>query len=158
MKRYLAYGSNLNIPQMLRRCPDARVIGTAVIPDYRLLFKGSRTGSYLTIEPAQGSSVPVAVWEVSEADEAALDRYEGYPSYYYKKYLSVPVQGPRGRLNVRGMVYIMTDKHLALPPTDAYYGIIEEGYERFHFDRRVLRQALDDAIYAHFCEYAKTHF
>ena len=38
---YIAYGSNLNIPQMRWRCPSARIIGTSEIPDYRLLFKGS---------------------------------------------------------------------------------------------------------------------
>ena len=57
---YIAYGSNLNIPQMRMRCPGARIIGTSVIEGYRLLFKGSRTGSYLTIEPQEGASVPVA--------------------------------------------------------------------------------------------------
>ena len=81
---YIAYGSNLNIPQMQMRCPGARVIGTAVIENYELLFKGSKTSSYLTIEPKAGASVPVAAWEVSEADEAALDRYEGFPDFYYK--------------------------------------------------------------------------
>lgn len=86
MKRYyIAYGSNLNIRQMRIRCPHARVIGTAVINDYELLFKGSRTGAYLTIEPKEESEVPVAVWEVTESDEAALDHYEGYPLFYYKK-------------------------------------------------------------------------
>ena len=90
MKRYyIAYGSNLNIRQMRIRCPHARVIGTAVIHDYELLFKGSRTGAYLTIEPKEGSEVPVAVWEVTESDEAALDRYEGYPAFYYKKEMAV---------------------------------------------------------------------
>ena len=44
---YIAYGSNLNIPQMRMRCPGARIIGTSVVEGYRLLFKGSRTGSYL---------------------------------------------------------------------------------------------------------------
>ena len=39
---YIAYGSNLNIRQMKMRCPGARIIGTSVIEDYRLLFKGSR--------------------------------------------------------------------------------------------------------------------
>jgi len=59
---YIAYGSNLNIGQMRMRCPQARIIGTSEIPDYQLLFKGSRTGSYLTIEKKEGSTVPVAVW------------------------------------------------------------------------------------------------
>lgn len=78
---YLAYGSNLNMAQMQWRCPGAVPLGTAEISGYRLLFKGSRTGSYLTIEKADGFSVPVGVWEVTEADEARLDRYEGYPHF-----------------------------------------------------------------------------
>ena len=61
---YLAYGSNLNVAQMRLRCPNAKPIGTAEIKDYELLFKGSKTGSYLTIEKKKGSTVPVGVWEV----------------------------------------------------------------------------------------------
>ena len=83
-KYYLAYGSNLNVQQMRYRCPDATIFGTAEIPDYQLLFKGSMTGFYLTIEKKEGSTVPVAVWEVSECDERNLDAYEGCPNFYYK--------------------------------------------------------------------------
>lgn len=60
-KFYLAYGSNLNIWQMKHRCPSAEIVGTAEIKGYELLFKGSKTGSYLTIEKAENSSVPVGV-------------------------------------------------------------------------------------------------
>ncbi len=81
-KIYIAYGSNLNIRQMLERCPGAEVIGTSTIEGYQLLFKGSQTGSYLTIEPQEGASVPVAAWRVTAANEKALDRYEGFPSFY----------------------------------------------------------------------------
>ena len=92
---YIAYGSNLNIRQMRMRCPHARVIGTAVIKDYELLFKGSLTGAYLTIEPKKGGEVPVAAWEVTESDEAALDRYEGFPTFYYKKEMELDIKGIR---------------------------------------------------------------
>ena len=86
MKRYyLAYGSNLNIRQMRYRCPGAKPIGITAIPDYELLYKGSKTGAYLTIEPKKNSIVPIAVWEVTEADEKRLDVYEGCPTFYYKK-------------------------------------------------------------------------
>ena len=37
---YYAYGSNLNLRQMARRCPTAKLLGTGVIPDYELLFRG----------------------------------------------------------------------------------------------------------------------
>ena len=66
-KYYLAYGSNLNVRQMALRCPTAKPVGSAVIKDYELLFKGSKTGAYLTIEPKSGAEVPVAVWSVELA-------------------------------------------------------------------------------------------
>ena len=50
---YLAYGSNLT----LDRCDSdayALVVGKGVIKDYRLLFKGSKTGSYLTMKRPKG--------------------------------------------------------------------------------------------------------
>ena len=84
-KYYLAYGSNLSMAQMAQRCPDAVYVGTAELKDYQLLFKGSQSGSYLTVEPKKGSTVPVLVWRISERDEHHLDRYEGCPSFYYKK-------------------------------------------------------------------------
>ena len=77
-KYYLAYGSNLNVRQMRYRCPTAKPIGITAIPDYELLYKGSKTGSYLTIEKKKGSLVPIVVWEVTAADEKRLDAYEGY--------------------------------------------------------------------------------
>ena len=94
-KFYLAYGSNLNVKQMQFRCPDARIVGTAEIPNYQLLFKGSKTGSYLTIEPKQGCTVPAAVWSVSERDELALDRsMRGIPISTTKRNWNFPLQKP----------------------------------------------------------------
>lgn len=99
---YIAYGSNLNLRQMKMRCPTAKVMGTAVIKDYELLFKGSLTGAYLTIEPKKGSEVPVAVWTVTETDEKALDRYEGCPVFYYKKDMELDIRGIRtGKMRKR---------------------------------------------------------
>ena len=92
---YLAYGSNLSVEQMAFRCPDAVYVGYSFIKDYELLFKGSKTGSYLTIEKKEGSCVPVVIWRISEADEKNLDRYEGCPHFYYKKMMKVKVHSFR---------------------------------------------------------------
>lgn len=91
-KYYLAYGSNLNLRQMALRCHTAKPVGTAVIKDYELLFKGSKTGAYLTIEPKSGAEVHVAVWSVEPADEKRLDVYEGFPTFYYKTELELSVR------------------------------------------------------------------
>lgn len=140
---YIAYGSNLNITQMRSRCPSARIIGTGEIPGYRLLFKGSRTGSYLTIEPCEGASVPVAAWEISKADERALDRYEGCPTFYYKKELRLPIKGIRtGLVRDRNVfVYIMHEERAFGLPTRFYVDVCLEGYRDFGFDRNRLVEA-----------------
>ena len=41
-RHYIAYGSNLNVPQMRMRCPHATILGTANLKGWELLFKGSR--------------------------------------------------------------------------------------------------------------------
>ena len=144
---YIAYGSNLNIPQMRMRCPGARIIGTSEIEGYRLLFKGSRTGSYLTIEPQEGASVPVAAWAVTEEDEAALDRYEGFPTFYYKREMELPLKGIKtGKVRLRKVfVYIMhEDRPLGLP-SESYMETCRQGYQSFGFDEAFLEQAYADS-------------
>ena len=72
MKYYLAYGSNLNLTQTFHRCPHARVIGHTSLSDMRLVFRGSKTGSYLTVEPDEAASVPCGVFAIQDDDELAL--------------------------------------------------------------------------------------
>jgi len=144
-KYYVAYGSNLNLRQMRMRCPGAKVVGTSVIQDYELLFKGSKTGSYLTIEQKAGASVPVAVWSVTKTNEEALDRYEGYPTFYYKAEMVLPVTGIRsGKVRRRRVfVYIMHEERELGFPSKGYVATCLEGYRAFGFDPKLLVQALD---------------
>jgi len=143
-KLYLAYGSNLNVQQMRNRCPGARVIGTAEIRNYELLFKGSRSGSYLTIEKKRGGKVPVAVWEVSSENEKALDRYEGFPTFYYKKELVINVKLLDGTVERRAaFVYIMHENCPLGTPSEIYMDVCRVGYEKFGFDEKFLRAALE---------------
>ncbi len=141
---YIAYGSNLNIPQMRMRCPSARIIGTSEVSDYRLLFKGSQTGAYLTIEPSEGNSVPVGIWEVSPEDELALDHYEGYPRFYYKAEMMLPIKGIRsGKTRVRkAFVYIMHEERPCGIPSRFYMDVCRQGYRAFGFDQKKLIEAL----------------
>lgn len=144
-KYYIAYGSNLNVNQMFYRCPTARIIGTAMLEGWELLFKGSKTGSYLTIEEKEGSCVPVGIWEIRSGDEAALDRYEGFPTFYYKKELDVTFRGiTTGKLRRRkAMVYIMHENRPLGLPSNAYVRTCAEGYRFFGFDTAFLAEAID---------------
>lgn len=145
---YIAYGSNLNIRQMRMRCPYATILGTANLHGWELLFKGSRTGSYLTIEEYDGGTVPVAIWEVTPTDEAALDRYEGFPSFYYKKEIRLQYKGIRTgrRRTVTAFAYIMHEDSPIGIPSDFYMKTCLEGYDAFFFDRNVLMAAYDKCL------------
>ena len=141
---YLAYGSNLNVRQMRFRCPTALVVGKGVIKDYRLLFKGSKTGSYLTIEKAKGYEVPVAVWKVDEACEESLDRYEGYPCFYYKKEIEIDFKSIKKGLprHSKAFVYIMHEERELGIPSRGYVEVCLEGYRTFGFNPILIEEAI----------------
>lgn len=137
---YIAYGSNLNVKQMKIRCPKARLVGTATLENHILYFRGSLTGSYLTIEPKIGASVPVAVWEVTPSDEMALDHYEGYPNFYYKQdyTLQVTSMDKTKETTLDCFAYVMrSDRPIGIP-SEYYVYTCLEGYEYFGFDKRIL--------------------
>lgn len=142
-KLYIAYGSNLNLAQMARRCPDAEIAGSAELTGYRLRFCGGRTSAVATIEPDDESSVPVLVWSISERDERSLDIYEGYPRLYRKETLLVNMEGRKRR--IRAMVYVMnTSGRDYGVPSDGYYHSILEGYRSAGFDENILREAAEN--------------
>ena len=124
-KLYMAYGSNLNLGQMARRCPTARVVGTAVA----------------TIVKRKGAVVPVGIWEIDKRCEESLDRYEGYPTLYRKETLTVEMDGKE----VQAMVYIMNRDRPALPAY-SYYETIEDGYNDIGLDTAHLRKAIEETL------------
>lgn len=141
-KIYIAYGSNLNLSQMASRCPTAKVLGVSVMKGWRLLFKGAYSGAVATVDPHKGSSVPVLVWELTPADELALDRYEGYPFLYRKETVGVKLDGK----TVKAMVYVMNEGKPLGQPSCYYYTTILDGYKDAGFDIDILRRATTDSV------------
>ena len=137
-KLYAAYGSNLNRRQMAFRCSEARLVGTGMIPGYELQFKGRKNGAFATIAPKEGAMVPVAVWELMPSDELSLDRYEGFPSHYFKQ--DVPVQIDGQEISV--MAYVMDLQKDFGRPSPWYYKTVLEGYRDCGLDVSYLQNAL----------------
>lgn len=136
-KHYLAYGSNHNLEQMGWRCPDAKTVCRAYLEDWKLVFSG-----VLTIEKAEGYSVPLSVWKVTGQDIQALDRYEGYPHLYGKIYLDVKT--PDGKSHP-AFTYVLEKPYGIYPPTRTYYRDVEEGYTSWGFDKEPLITAYNEA-------------
>jgi hypothetical protein len=132
---------------MKGRCPDAKFVGTGVIENYELQFKGSLYGAHATIAPKEGSSVPVGLWTIQSRDESRLDMYEGYRKTGYRYYdkEQVRVNMTDGG-SVIGMVYIMDQRMDFGQPTPGYYDTVREGYANCGLDETVLEQALNSSL------------
>lgn len=136
-KYYLAYGSNLNLRQMRRRCPNAKKVGDCLLKDWKLEFR-----YYLTITEEKGAEVPLGIFEIDEVDERSLDRYEGFPTHYFKKEFDVLLNGKP----IKAMAYIMNPKIRAVMVPDHFYLMTcLEGYKDFGFDITYLIKAYKEA-------------
>lgn len=140
---YIAYGSNLSVEQMAHRCPDAKIVGMAALEGWKLVFR-----THATIEPAEGRVVPVLIWEISERDERNLDRYEGFPSYYYKQDMGITMTDLDGKnpQEITAMVYLMAEGHEIRMPYRGYLDTLAEGYRRFGFNPYQLELAAKEAM------------
>ena len=136
---YFAYGSNLNLGQMAVRCPQAGVVGKAVLEGYELAFRRG----VLTILPKEGSRVNGLLWRVNAWDELTLDRYEGYPHLYTKELL--PVRTDSGPQTV--VAYVMTAPYCerTQPPTSTYLQTVLDGCRMAGFDPKAVLQAAAQA-------------
>lgn len=82
MKRpslYFAYGSNLDVAQMERRCPQARMLGRATLPGYSLVFPLADEawgGGVASIVPRPGGRVEGVLYGMDERSLSRLDDYE----------------------------------------------------------------------------------
>ena len=126
-KKYFAYGSNLNKEQMTKRTPFARSVGQAYIDGWRLVFRG-----VADIEPHEGGTLAVGLWNITKPDEDNLDIYEGYPRLYRKE-------------EILGMMTYRMNSVEIVPPYEDYFNTILQGYKDFGLDTKLLYDALDDS-------------
>lgn len=143
VKLYAAYGSNMNLEQMSHRCPQAKVIGTGILNDYKLTFRGRYKG-VANIELCKDKSVPIVLWEITDECERTLDVYEGYPNFYIKKEIEVIVNDEVKT----AMVYIMTKEYtdMVSAPTEYYFNAIARGYYDNGIDLKPLQIAYSECL------------
>ena len=117
---YVAYGSNLH-PVRLRatdRCPSAELRGICVITGWRLTFrKRSNDGSAKCDADRTGQpsdELWIAVFNILESEEKALDRAEGLGHGYQKEEIQLTMNGK----DLTAKIYLADQKAIV---TDAPY-------------------------------------
>jgi len=129
---YFAYGSNLNLFQMKRRCKDSIFLKKINLKDFRLTFRSKYRAA--DIEPKKNSIVPGGMFEISKSDEKKLDVYEDYPSLYRKFYFTY--------YGKKVMTYTMVNKTPFRFPTERYLNIVKQGYKDCNLNYFYLKKAL----------------
>jgi hypothetical protein len=82
MPVYFAYGSNMDVEAMARRCPRSKALGVARLERHRLAVM--REG-WLTAARDPSSALHGVLWDLALSDIAALDRYENVSQGLYVK-------------------------------------------------------------------------
>jgi gamma-glutamylcyclotransferase (GGCT)/AIG2-like uncharacterized protein YtfP len=97
---YFAYGSNMDVNAMARRCPRSKALGLARLERHQLAVM--REG-WLTAVRASSSAVHGVLWDLALSDIPALDRHESLSQSLYVKLTQAVIaeRGPK-----RAIVYI----------------------------------------------------
>lgn len=125
---YAAYGSNMDPAQMAERCPHSPRRGTGWLEGWRLTFGGEHIGwegALATVVEEQRQRVFVALYELSETDELALDMWDGADLGYYRR-AKVRVATRDG--DVLAWLYVLNDYEGGLPSA-RYLGILADAAE-----------------------------
>ena len=130
MTLYAAYGSNMDPLQMLLRAPHSPGRGTGWLQGWRLTFGGEDLGwegALVTLVESDdpGSEVFVALYDLSQQDEDALDDWEGSDLGLYEK-IRVRVATLDG--DVTAWLYVLDGYEGGLPSA-RYLGIIADAAE-----------------------------
>ena len=137
---YFAFGSNLDIAQMSRRCPTAVPVGPYTLINARLVFRG-----VADVIAEKGFEVPGGLWRITPEDELALDRYEGFDPVHpergmYDKEVLTLADLPDGEDEL--MLYTMNSVGI-YPPSFYYLNVIKQGYRDFGLPIKPLLAAVE---------------
>lgn len=137
--KYLAYGSNMNEDIMKGRCPQAKFLGTGILENMRLLFKGEEPNAYATIEEWQGYSVPYVLWEITDDDAKNLSALAEKTPYEYKmRWTSIEYDDA----NYTATFYAKSEELPVGQPMTHYVDVLENAYDKYEFDEKILEEAL----------------
>jgi len=131
---YFAYGANMAVRDMRKRCPGATLLGTAKLCNWR--FQIAREG-FATVVSDPGKTVFGTLWRLTLRDLRALDAYEEIDRGVYIR-AKIDFR-PRRGAGVPGIIYITANAGPGRPQWRYIRGIVESA-PRFKFPAAYLRE------------------
>ena len=128
---YAAYASNLDPERMLTRAPHSPLQGTGWLVGWRLTFGGEDLGwdgALATVAEDSTSSVYVALYDLTPADELRLDEWEGVGDTGLDLYRKIKVRVATLEGEHLAWTYVL-DAYEGGLPSAQYVGILAEAAE-----------------------------
>lgn len=135
--KYFAYGSNMDRTQMKERCPDSKLIGKAVLHNYKIaftIFSPKRQCGCADILSSVNSEVWGLLYDISEKDLENLDIAECHPDKY--KRFQVVVEDVSGEEYTVETYEVVKKEGAFLKPSKHYLGLMQEAAREFDFPEK----------------------
>lgn len=126
---HAAYATSLDPTRLAKIAPHSPPRGTGWLVGWRLTFAGADLGwdgALATIVEDRASSVFIALYDITEQDEQALDQWEGVSLGVWRK-IRLRVDTLVGRQ--LAWLYVLDDYEGGLPSAH-YLGLIADAAER----------------------------
>jgi len=136
---YFAYGSNMDWEQMRERCPSARFVCVAKLPDHRLAFTRRSVKHDCGVAdavPDPNHEIWGVVYEINETDLGRLDKSEGFSpgrakNSYVREERHVLAEGDPDKPMATYVYFARREAHPPLPNAE-YKRLIVEGAKFWH--------------------------
>jgi cation transport regulator ChaC len=131
MVYYFAYGSNMSLEQMKKRCGNLwKKVGIGYVEGYELVFDGDSDGwRGPTADMVENPNEKVwgVLFEFPSFDDLTncLDKYEGYPYSYTRKEFEVFL--PEMGKNIKAIAYVRPEPKERGKPPRSYIETILKG-------------------------------
>jgi hypothetical protein len=130
MAHFFAYGDRMNPERMAEFVPEARLVGPARLPGYRLAMNvSSRTwgGGAANAVPDAAASMWGVLWDLGEEDPTGFDSFRGDDETGHGL-IDVTVEGPEGPVVARTLCITTGERYVR--PTERYVAMLRANAER----------------------------
>ena len=118
---------------MEERCPGSKLLGVAVLKNYRLdftIYSPRWNCGCADVIKDEGKEVWGLLYALSGEDLQKLNKYEGDPDFYRR--IQVDIIDKMGK-SIRVYTYEVVNKYSFQMPSSKYLNIIKEASQRFNF-------------------------
>ena len=142
---YFAFGSNLSLDQMRKRCPGHQLVGIAVLTNHRVVCnkKGDNGLDYYAgIVCSPGDEVLGVLYQLTEEDIASLDVSEGCKDggrHYIRNEKDFLVRSRETGQVINAFTYFVVEPVALKKPTSEYAAKIFKGCRDHGFPKEYVK-------------------